>query len=193
VLALDDRALTLQLAGPSPPPARPGVDLILALPRPKALRRILPAAASFGVDRLVLLGAARVEKSFFDSPLLQPAAIEEQLCLGLEQGRDTRPPEVLVRRLFRPFVEDELDALFPTCAHRLLAHPGAPPLAQVLAGPRPAGVRTLLAVGPDGGWVPFERQLLGARGLREASLGDRPLRTEVAVAALLGALAALGA
>jgi RsmE family RNA methyltransferase len=182
VVALDGAALTLQLEQSAPPPARPGISLLLALPRPKALRRILPAAASFGVDRIVLVGAARVEKSFFDSPLLEPEAIAEQLHLGLEQARDTRPPEVLVRRRFRPFVEDELDGLFGACAVRLLAHPGGAPLAPPRAKP------VLLAIGPDGGWVPFERELLSARGLQEISLGGRPLRTEVAVAALLGAL-----
>jgi len=41
-------------------PPRPGIDLLLAVPRPKALRKILPAAASLGVDRIVLVNAARV-------------------------------------------------------------------------------------------------------------------------------------
>jgi RsmE family RNA methyltransferase len=188
VLSLSGEELRLAVRLCEPPPVRPGVDLLLAMPRPKALRRILPAAAAFGVDRIVLVGASRVEKSFFDSPLLLPAAADELFCLGLEQARDTRPPTLEVRRLFRPFVEDELEGCFAGCASRLLAHPGARPLREVLGARRS---RTLLAIGPDGGWVPFERELLAARGLLPASLGDRPLRTEVAVAALLGALVSL--
>lgn len=184
VLRLDGEALRLRLGPLGPPPPRPGIDLLLALPRPKALKRLLPAVAQLGVDRVVLLNAARVEKSYFASPALEPAAVRALLVQGLEQARDTVPPEVLVRERFRPFVEDELDALFPPPARRLLAHPGA-------AGglPPPAsGVRVLVAVGPEGGWVSFELELLAARGFAAFSLGERVLRTETLVPYLLGAL-----
>ena len=188
VVSLDAASLTLRVTLSQPPPARAGVDLLLAMPRPKALKKIVPAVASFGVSRLFLVNAARVEKSFFSSPLLQPAALEELLCRGLEQARDTRVPEVRVALRLKPFVEDELDGLLGDGALRLLAHPGAAPLGALLrAEPKR---QVALAVGPDGGWVPFERDLLVQRGFREVSLGERPLRTEVAVSALLGALAA---
>src|SRR6266498_5143028 len=95
-----------------PPPPSP-VSLLLALPRPKILRRVLQAAASMGVKRIVLLGSWRVEKSYFSSPALAPDAIRAELLLGLEQGRDTMLPEVTVRRFFKPFVEDELAGAFP--------------------------------------------------------------------------------
>ena len=188
VLTLDASVLHLRVQLSEPPPARAGVDLLLALPRPKALKRIVPAVASLGISRLFLLNAARVEKSFFSSPFLAPAALEEQLCLGLEQARDTLLPEVRVVDRFRPFVEDELDGLLGPEALRLLAHPGSAPLWARLQGEPKR--RVALAVGPDGGWVPFERELLAARGFHQVSLGERPLRTEVAVSALLGALAA---
>jgi RsmE family RNA methyltransferase len=158
------------------------------MPRPKALKKIAPAVASFGVSRLFLVNAARVEKSFFSSPFLLPAALEELLCLGLEQARDTVLPEVRVVDRLRPFVEDELDALLGPEALRLLAHPGVALLGARLAAEKQRSVA--LAIGPDGGWVPFERELLAKQGFQEVSLGERPLRTEVAVSALLGALAA---
>lgn len=184
VLRLDGEALQLRLGPLGPPPPRPGIDLLLALPRPKALKRLLPAVAQLGVDRLVLLNAARVEKSYFASPALEPAAMRALLAQGLEQARDTVLPEVLVRDRFRPFVEDELDALFPAPARRLLAHPGA---ARGLAPGAPGG-RALVAVGPEGGWVPFEVELLAARGFAAFTLGERVLRTETLVPYLLGAL-----
>jgi RsmE family RNA methyltransferase len=155
------------------------VDLLLAIPRPKALRRVLPAAASLGVDRIVLINAARVEKSYFDSHVL--AQVEDLLILGLEQARDTQLPEVMVRERFRPFVEDELDAVFPQGA-RLLAHPPATHGAPALTG------RAVLAIGPEGGWVPFEIQLLEQHGFTPFSLGPRPLRVEVALPYALGAI-----
>ena len=188
VLRLGEDELVLRVELGGPPPPRPGIDLLLAVPRPKALKKILPAAASLGIDRLVLVNAARVERSFFASPVLAPESIAALLHLGLEQARDTVPPEVLVRERFRPFVEDELDACFAADPLRLLAHPGAPPLRGALEGK--AG-RALLAVGPEGGWAPFELELLAARGFAAVSLGPRPLRTEVAVSALAGALVSL--
>lgn len=181
--------LRMRVSLTEPPPPRAGVDLLLAIPRPKALKRILPAVASLGVDRVVLVNAARVEKSYFDSKVLDPAFVEELLVQGLEQARDTRLPEVLVRERFRPFVEDELESLFGTEALRLLPHPPST---------RPLGVlgvqgaeRVVLAVGPDGGWVPFEVDLLEAHGFASFSLGPRVLRGEVAVPVLLGQVALL--
>lgn len=179
VLQLSERELILKVTLTDDPPPRPGIDLLLALPRPKTLRKVLPAAASLGVDRPVLINAARVEKSYFESKVF--AQIEELLLQGLEQARDTRLPEVVVRNRFRPFMEDELEALFPLGA-RLVAHPPA----QAPA-PRREG-RALLAVGPEGGWVPFEIELFRQRGFAPFSLGPRPLRVEVAVAYALGAL-----
>lgn len=190
VLALDGEALVLRATLDEAPPPRPQVDLILALPRPKALKRLLPQIAQLGVDRLVLLNAARVEKSYFSSPALAPGSQRALMLAGLEQARDTVLPQVLLRERFRPFVEDELDGLFPS-ARRLLAHPAADgPLAAPGATARPA--RTLLAIGPEGGWVPFELELLRAQGFTAFSAGPRILRTETAVPYLLGLLAARG-
>jgi len=183
VLRLDERELVIRASLTEAPPARPGIDLLLALPRPKALRRILPSAASLGVDRIVLVNAARVEKSYFDSAVLAPEAMRELLILGLEQARDTRLPDLLVRKRFRPFVEDELDSLWPGAA-RFVAHPAAEAAAS--GGPE----RAVVAIGPEGGWVPFEIELLRARGFTPFTLGPRPLRVEVALPYALGMLRA---
>jgi RsmE family RNA methyltransferase len=179
VLHASDQELLLRVDLSEPPPARPGIDLLLAMPRPKALKKVLPAVASLGVDRVVLVNAARVEKSYFSSKVIDGAF--ELFCEGLEQARDTRPPELIVRERFRPFVEDELAQVFPEGA-RLLAHPAA-------AGGVPARTgRAVVAIGPEGGWVPFEVELLSAHGFVPFSLGPRPLRVEVAVSYALGAL-----
>jgi len=170
------------LAGAPPPPSP--VSLLLALPRPKILGRVLQAVASMGLKRVVLLGTYRVEKSYFASPLVRPEAIAGQLRLGLEQGRDTLLPEVTVRRFFKPFVEDELDLLFPPPARRLLAHPSAP---GVLDAIRPPGNgRAVVAIGPEGGFTSYEASELERRGFAAFSLGPRPLRVDAAVPFVLG-------
>ena len=167
----------------SPPVASP-VALVLALPRPPMLRRILGHVTALGVKRLVLLHTARVEKSFWGSHAVQPEAIREQIVLGLEQARDTVMPRVELRRRFRPFVEDELVA-WAGDGRRLVAEPS--PEAAMATGSAEA---TTVVVGPEGGLVPFELELLAARGFSPVSLGPRILRVETAVVALVSRLGA---
>jgi RsmE family RNA methyltransferase len=190
VTALSSDEVTLAVTLSEPPPAPLGIELLLAMPRPKMLRRLLAAVASIGIKRLVLINSARVEKSYFDSPLLTPEAIEEELLLGLSQACDTILPVVSIQRLFRPFVEDEADSCWPAPTRRLLAHPRAErDLWEVLLPS--ANNRTVLAIGPEGGWVPFEIELLEARGFERFAAGPRVLRVDTAVPFLLGQVALL--
>ncbi len=79
--------LTVNLAPPPYPRSR--VDLILALPRPLQLQRMLPMISSLGVDTLVLCNAAKVEKDYFGSHLIRdPEARIEALVEGLAQSGD---------------------------------------------------------------------------------------------------------
>ena len=80
------------------PPTR--VDLLLAVPRPKVLRRMWAPLASMGVDRVYLTNAARVERYYFDSKALEPDAVEDELLRGLEQSGDVYMPGVCVARRF---------------------------------------------------------------------------------------------
>lgn len=164
------------------PPAKLPLTLILALPRPKMLRRVFQTVATMGVAKLVLVNSYRVEKSFWQTPFLDPEAIREQLILGLEQARDTVLPEVLIEKRFKPFVEDRLPALVGGTLG-LVGHPGNHP-------PCPRGLNqpVTLAIGPEGGWIPYEIDLLGKAGLAPVQLGERILRVETAVTALLARL-----
>lgn len=182
VLRLDAEALEMNVVLDQPPPPKLPLSLVLALPRPKVLNRVVAAAASLGVARIALVNAWKVEKSYWKSPRLDPANLRQQLILGLEQGRDTVLPELRIERLFRPFVEDALpDWVEGSMA--LNAHPGA-------TEPCPRGVDgpVVLAVGPEGGWIDAERASLAAAGFREVDLGPRILRVETALAALVGRL-----
>lgn len=162
----------------------PWIDLLLAAPRPKALKRLWPQLAALGVGRIVVLNACKVEKCYFSSQWLEPRHYRPLLVEGLMQAGLTRLPEVLVRPRFKPFVEDELDALFPGSL-RLLAHPG--PRSQAFAaGEQP--LRPVLAVGPEGGWTDYELRMLQARGFTPFSLGERVLRTDTACVALIAVL-----
>jgi RsmE family RNA methyltransferase len=185
VLAFHPGEVILRVELSRDPPPRSPVELLVALPRPKILRKVLQAVASMGVARLVLLGSYRVEKSYFSSALLAPEALAAELRLGLEQGRDTLLPEVQVRRFFKPFVEDELDSAFAG-AQRLLAHPGA---TTGLGAVRPASARAVVAIGPEGGWTPYEAAELARRGFAPFSLGPRVLRVDAAIPYVVGQVA----
>ena len=182
LLRLDAHEAELQVSFDQPPPAKLPVTLLLALPRPKMLRRVLQTVAAMGVPRLVLLNSYRVEKSFWQTPFLEPAATHEQLILGLEQARDTVLPEVIIEKRFKPFVEDRLPQLAADTLG-LVGHPGDFPHC-----PRAVTQPVTLAIGPEGGWIPYEVDKLAAAGLRPVQLGERILRVETAVSALLARL-----
>lgn len=162
----------------------PWFDLLLAMPRPKVLKRLWSQLAALGVGRVVLLNAGKVEKCYFSSQWVDPAYYRPLLVEGLTQSGLTRLPEVRVRARFKPFVEDELDALFPQTL-RLLAHPGPRGALPQAAG---GDARPLLAVGPEGGWTDYEIRMLSARGFQRLSLGERTLRTDTACIALISVL-----
>ncbi|MDF2446284.1 MAG: hypothetical protein K0S46_1520 [Moraxellaceae bacterium] len=172
----------LEFALDQAPPAKLPLTLLLALPRPKMLKRVLQTIAAMGVQRLVLLNSYRVEKSFWESPWLEPASVREQLLLGLEQARDTVLPDVRLEPLFKPFVEDRLPALCQG-SRCLVAHPAAAVTCPV-ALDEPAS----LAIGPEGGFIPYEIEKLEEAGFQAVEIGPRILRVETAVTALVARL-----
>ncbi|MEE4226591.1 16S rRNA (uracil(1498)-N(3))-methyltransferase [Pseudomonas viridiflava] len=182
VLRLEPREAELRVSLNSEPPAKLPLILLLALPRPKMLRRVFQTVATMGVPKVILLNSYRVEKSFWQTPFLEPHAIREQLILGLEQARDSVLPEIVIEKRFKPFVEDRLPQLVLNTLG-LVGHPGDYPDC-----PRAVTEPVTLAIGPEGGWIPYEVDLLGKSGLQPVQLGDRILRVETAVTALLARL-----
>ncbi|MFJ4143312.1 16S rRNA (uracil(1498)-N(3))-methyltransferase [Pseudomonas sp. NPDC089734] len=182
LLRLESREAELRISLDTPPPAKLPLTLLLALPRPKMLRRVFQTVATMGVSKVVLLNSYRVEKSFWQTPFLEPEAIREQLILGLEQARDSILPEIVIEKRFKPFVEDRLPQLAQNTLG-LVGHPGDFP-----ACPRAVEQPVTLAIGPEGGWIPYEIDLLRKSGLQPVQLGERILRVETAVTALLARL-----
>jgi len=185
----DDDTIRLRVeaqdATPSEPPA---LDLIVALPRPQVLHRVLQFAAAMGVRQLDLIAAWRVEKSYFQSPSLRPESIARHLRLGAEQGATTWIPEVAVHRRFGPFLPT-----LATRAHafRVLAHPQAPSLESVLPIDLGADTPLAVAIGPEGGLIDREVRSLVDVGFARASLGPWVLRVEAALVAVLAQTALL--
>jgi RsmE family RNA methyltransferase len=164
-------------------PVRPPIDLLLALPRPKVMRRLWAQLAALGVGQVILTNAERVERNYFDTHVLSPECYRPLLVEGLQQARDTRLPTVSIHRQFRPLVEDQLDTLFGD-GLRLVAEPRAQATVDDAVRARP-GDRILLAVGPEGGWNEFELGLLEAYGFQRVGIGHRTLRSDTACIALV--------
>ncbi|MFW0758219.1 16S rRNA (uracil(1498)-N(3))-methyltransferase [Pseudomonas sp. H11T01] len=182
LLRLEASEAELRVSLDQPPPTKLPLTLLLALPRPKMLRRVLQTVAAMGVPRVVLVNSYRVEKSFWQTPFLEPEAVREQLILGLEQARDSVLPEIIIEKRFKPFVEDRLPAMVEGTLG-LVGHPGHyPPCPRGLDEP------VTLAIGPEGGWIPYEIDLMAKAGLQPVQLGERILRVETAVTALLSRL-----
>ncbi len=182
VIHIGDHQVELQVRFHQAPPRPLPLQLIMALPRPKMLKRTLETAATLGVKDLWLINSYRVDKSYWSTPLLHPDKIREHLLLGLEQAGDTRLPRVHLRKRFKPFVEDELP-LLALNTRALVAHPyDAQPC------PAPANEATTLAIGPEGGFIAYEVEKLREAGLNPIHLGPRILRVETAVPVLLSRL-----
>lgn len=162
------------------PPPQLDVELVLAMPRPKALARVIEACAAFAIRRIDLTNAWRVDKSYLRSPKLAPEALAHSARLGAEQGATTHLPEIHVHERLMEL----LDARFADRgAGRLIAHPGAAPIENVTS----LG-RKVIAIGPEGGWIDRELDTFVARGFQPCSLGAPILRVESAVSAALGQL-----
>lgn len=180
VVELSDNHAVLAITLVHEPTKKLPVRVILALPRPKMLRRIIRTIAEMGVEELHLINSYRVEKSYWQSPVLEQDVIEGYLLQGLSQARDTVLPRIALHRRFKPFVEDELPAIIEN-RRALLAHPG-----PVQLCPADEDIDSVLIIGPEGGFIPYEVDMLLSCGAQQVSLGDRILRVDTAISTLVG-------
>ncbi|AXY58151.1 16S rRNA (uracil(1498)-N(3))-methyltransferase [Acinetobacter chinensis] len=162
-------------------PEKLPVTLIVALPRPKVLRRLIMDAITLGVDKLILIHSYRVDKSYWQTPFLQQ--LDHFVALGLEQAGDTIAPKIELYKRFKPFVEDVLPSMISTQCPAYVAHPYTD-LKMPYAVDHPCTV----IIGPEGGFIPYEIDLLIKNGCQAVSLGNRILRTETAIPYVLGRL-----
>ncbi len=182
IVSLTDSSVIMDLDLSLLPPEPPDITLVLALPRPKMLKRIVQTVTSLGIKKIHLINSWRVEKSFWGSPFLKPHALYPYMEAGLEQSRDTILPRISQHRFFSSFVHETLPEI---CAGKkgLVAHPRA-------SEPCPFHLQTpvVLAVGPEGGFIDEEITAFEEQDMTCVSLGQRVLRVETAVPFLIGRL-----
>lgn len=169
------------------PPDEPRIRprLILALPRPKAFRRLLRHAVVLGYKEIHFCHSYRVEKSYWSTPWIEPQEVRKEVLWGLQQAVDVITPNVAFHRFFKPFFEDEVSGWIQKGLQAVCAHPYA-------TGWTPASGRVdVLALGPEGGWIDFELRLMESIGFETASFSKRILSCESALPYIDGHLQAL--
>ena len=181
VLAVDERLIQVKSIQAEPVPEKLPVTLIVAMPRPKVLRRLIMDSVTMGVEKIVLLHSYRVDKSYWQTPFLQQ--IDQYVTLGLEQAGDTIAPKIEIYKRFKPFVEDVLPTWISPEKPAYVAHPYAD-----ISMPYAITHACTLLIGPEGGFIPYEIELLEKNGCQAVSLGNRILRTETAISYILGRL-----
>lgn len=167
------------------PRPRPSVDLLLAMPRPKVLKRMWAQLAALGVGKILLLRAEKVERYYFDSHVIDPDFYNKLLMEGLQQARCTHLPKVQIEPLFKPYIEDRFGSEFSN-HWKLLADPSGE--RRIRDFQSLENRRVLLAIGPEGGWTPYEVEMLKTRGFELIRMGDRILRTDTATIGLISVL-----
>lgn len=184
VVSLDRDSVDLEVKIPEGRPETPTISLILALPRPQTLKKILEGVGAFGIRELTLINTERVQKSFFHSRLLKNDAWMRHLRLGMEQGSRTYLPEVTVSPSFEMFLEK---AEIPGDAIRLITHPATEKTLwdMKLARPHEPRQPVVCVVGPEGGWLEPEIKQFKDHGFQAVSLGSTIHRVENAVVTLL--------
>jgi RsmE family RNA methyltransferase len=186
VQSLENNKVELRCIFDDEVPPEPRIDLLLAMPRPKVLKRMWAQLAALGVGRVVLLRADKVERYYFDSHVIDPDFYNRLLIEGLQQARCTHLPTVQIEPLFKPYIEDRFDSGFSN-HWKLLADPAGDKRIRNFQ-PLERDQRLLLAIGPEGGWTTYELELLKGRGFELFGMGDRILRTDTATMGLLSVL-----
>jgi len=186
VVALGDAGVTLRcrfLDGDVPRPLP--VHLLVGQIRPLEGRRVLEDAAAAGVAAVHVFPAARTEAGYATASVWSEIEASAALRKGAAQGFTTWIPAYHRHA----DLAAALDALAPGGPRLALdVYEATGPLLPADAGDGPV----VLALGPERGWTPAERDRLRAAGFAFRHLGPRVLRTPHAVTAALGILAAGG-
>lgn len=182
IVELSDEHALLDVTFDTHPPPKLPLTVVMALPRPKMLRRIVRTVAECGIARLYLINSYRVEKSYWQTPVLAPETLRGYLLQGLEQSRDTMLPTIELRNRFKPFVEDELPQIIRG-TRAMVGDPYATvPCPSALTQP------VTLAIGPEGGFIPYEVEMLKSAGFEAVNLGARIYRVDTVLPLLVGRL-----
>jgi 16S rRNA (uracil1498-N3)-methyltransferase len=182
VVEMNSEYIVMEIILSENPPLPLDIQVVMAMPRPKVFRRMIQDMTTVGVKKVFVIKTWKVEKSFWESPVLSEEKLKESMILGLEQAKDTVLPEIQIFKRFKPFVEDELPGIIrgTDC---ILGHPKGRHECK-----RESSREITLAIGPEGGFTPYEVDMFVSSGFKVFSLGERILRVETVLPYIIGKL-----
>ncbi|MCT4661692.1 MAG: 16S rRNA (uracil(1498)-N(3))-methyltransferase [Tissierellales bacterium] len=184
LVRMDEESADIEVELNREPPNKLPIKLILAMPRPKAMKRLIEDCTTLGIGEIHLIKTWKVEKSYWSTPWLSDEKLKEQMLLGLEQGCDTILPKVSIHKYFKPFVEDELPSIIEG-TEAIVAHPRIDNKNSLSDFEEKA---ITIAIGPEGGFTDYEIDCLEKIGFKAVNLGNRILRVETAIKVAIGRL-----
>lgn len=184
-------SITLSFVATHEPPPPPSIVLLAGLPRPQTARDLLRDATTLGVSRIHFVATERADPNYAASVLWTTGEWRRRVLAGAAQACDTRLPEVTWTHTLASALAREASAKQTRLA--LDNYEATIPLADALAvrfeNRESESVNSaaplVLALGPERGWGPTDRDQLRAAGFTLCSLGQRVLRLETAVIAAL--------
>ena len=175
-------AITGAMAVDSESPLR--IILLQGIARGEKMDLILQKATELGVSEIRPLGSQRSEVKLDETRAAKRLSHWQSVVVSAceQSGR------AVVPAVWAPAALATALAALPAGGLRLILDPfGALSLSTLEP---PGGQSILLAVGPEGGWSPRDRDELVAAGFDGMRLGPRVLRTETAGLAAIAALQA---
>lgn len=182
IRSLSESAAEIEFQLTADPPSPSNITVICALPRPKFFKRIVQSVSALGIKHAIFIHSYKVEKVYWSCVQLQPASVFAAIVKGLEFAGDTAMPRIEFRRRFKPFIEDEAPLLART-ARAVVGDPRAS-----VDCPRGLVEPAIAALGPEGGFIPYEMEKWAEAGFMPVRLGPRVLPLETAIPALIGRL-----
>ncbi len=180
-----EKTILLEVELNKKPPKSLNTTLILAMVRPKSLKKALHIAISMGIKKIIIIKTWRVDKSYWSSPVLLEESLKQISIEALEQAKDTIMPEITIKKRFKPFMEDELQPLMSD-KKGVIAHP----VAEKSFFDQNINLRNIdfLAIGPEGGFIDYEIDKFKQIGFEVFKLNERILRVEYAIPVILSRL-----
>lgn len=175
LVRLESSSAAAAVVGLTRPQREPVLRLTVApaLLKPAAFELAVQKLTELGVARIVPLATERAVVSYRDARDWERRAtrLERILREASEQSERVTLPELAAPLRLTDLLDQQ-----PVVA--LVERADAQPLSQIELGPD-----TALAIGPEGGWTPAERELLQQRAAALVSVGRLILRAETAAIA----------
>lgn len=157
------------------PPEKIPLHVIIGLCRPKVLSRLITDLTTYGVEKIDIIQTWYGDKGYWSNDIFSEKGLRTCIVKGLEQAMDTVPPEIKLIKRFGPYSNDVLP-VYLNNSKGYIAHPGSENELGMHQNDR-----SVIAIGPERGFTPYEVKQFIKAGFEPVSLGSRILRTEAAV------------